>query len=217
MAEGQPEEEEEIRNFPCPLCPNAYKSARSLKRHLEEKHADDPHLQGELELVPKDTCPFCRQAFGNVTKHKRCCKSNPDVAKPTGVQPLPVPPHPYENLSNAEMVDKFADRLVRRLLPHEKVDCVRVLKQFIQHETSKDPEFRAFHWFVVGTRQKRDPRFRHLRIFSDYYEALCDPVRHTIIAYKHLNEWIGEKLMESWPEDDPLAINARNAASAKLT
>ena len=92
MAERQPEEEE--GKFQCQLCPNAYKSAKSLKRHLGEKHADDPLLQEAKASVPKDTCPFCRQAFGNVMKHKRICKSNPDAAKPPGVQPARVEPLP---------------------------------------------------------------------------------------------------------------------------
>ena len=38
-------------------------------------------------------------------------------------------------------------------------------------------------------------------------------MRHMSIAYKHVNDWIGEKVTESWQEDDPKAIVARNATS----
>ena len=41
-----------------------------------------------------------------------------------------------------------------------------------------------------------------------------ETLRHMSIAYKHVNDWIGEKVTESWQEDDPKAIVARNATSA---
>ena len=58
---------------------------------------------------------------------------------------------------------------------------------------------------------------------GDYMEALLkgrgkETLRHMSIAYKHVNDWIGEKVTESHgQEDDPQAIVARNAASAFLT
>ena len=86
MAERQPEEEE--KQFPCEFCPNAYKSAKALKAHMKEKHANEPSLQEAIKNAPKDKCPFCRNPFGNVVKHKRVCASNPEV--PTRVTPLPA-------------------------------------------------------------------------------------------------------------------------------
>ena len=86
MAERQPEEEE--KQFRCKFCPNAYKSAKALKAHMREKHADNPLLEEAIKSAPKDTCPFCREPFGNVVKHRRHCKSNPEV--PTRVTPLPA-------------------------------------------------------------------------------------------------------------------------------
>ena len=64
----------------------------------------------------------------------------------------------------------------------------------------------------------RDPRFRAFRIFGDYREALLkgrgkETLRHMSIAYKHVNDWIGEKVTESRQDDDPEKIVARNATS----
>ena len=243
MAERQPEEEE--GKFQCELCPNAYKSAKSLKRHLGEKHADDPLLQEAKESVRKDTCPFCMEAFGNVMKHKRSCKRNPDVALPPQVPParvqppqevqppppppppprvLPMqqrPPHPYEKLSNAEMVEKFADRLVHRLKLDAKgtvPDYVRVLKQFIQHETNKDTNFRAFQWFVVGTQQEIDPRFKPISELQDYIQALVSDqgektAERMTTVYSHLLKWIEEQINEQ--RSDPVSLVRQRGANAK--
>ena len=64
----------------------------------------------------------------------------------------------------------------------------------------------------------RDPRFRAFRILGDYIEALLkgrgkETLRHMSIAYKHVNDWIGEKVTESRQDDDPEKIVARNATS----
>lgn len=249
MAERYPEEEE--RKVPCTLCPNAYKSAKALLRHLRDNHANAPGLKEAIQKVPKDPCPFCGEGRANLVVHKRVCARNPDVQKarpvvppvppprvpatrgtpppvpppprvpPTQQQQQQRPPHPYEKLSNAEIVDKFTDRLLHRLKLDAKgtvPDYERHLKQFIEHETSEDPQFRAFHWFVVGTRQNRDPRFKPIRELQEYIQALIrDQGRKTVermlTVYTHLHAWIDEHLNEQLA--DPISLHKQRAANAK--
>ena len=241
MAERQPEEE--VGKFQCDLCPNVYKSAKSLKKHLDKNHADDPRLQEAKKSVPKDTCPFCRDAFGNVSNHKRSCKKNPqnpDVAlppqvpparvQPAGAQPLPKEPPPrvpqqeYEGMSDDDLVQKFCDRMTnRRGLQESSIkEYVRHLKAFIQHEKRKDSGFMAWRWFASGTKEQRDSRFIVLRRFDDYVEALITDqgkatVKQMMNAYSHLNTWIFEKVEEQMQGNDPLAQLARNKAGLKAS
>ena len=230
MAERQPEEEE--GKFQCELCPNAYKSAKSLKRHLADKHADDPLLQEANESVPKDTCPFCRQAFGNVMKHKRICKSNPDLAKPPGVQPArvepagvqPLPQVPYEGMSDDDLVQKFRDRMTNRKLVEESSikEYERHLKAFIRHEKGLDSKFMAWRWFASGTKEQRDSRFVLLRRFDDYVEALITDqgkatVKQMMNVYSHLSNWISEKVEEQMQGNDPVAQLAKRRADLKAS
>ena len=230
MAERQPEEEE--KQFPCEFCPNAYKSAKALLNHMREKHANEPLLQEAIKSAPKDTCPFCGEAFGNVVKHKPRCAKNPEKpppqVPPARVQPLPqvppprVPQQQYEGMSDDDLVQEFRNRMRKRKLLKESSikEYERHLKAFIQHEKRLDPRFMAWRWFASGTKEQRDSRFIVLRRFDDYVEAVrTDQGRATVkqmmSAYSHLNTWILEKVQEQMQGDDPLAQLGKNKAGLK--
>ena len=219
----------------CPLCPRVYETSKSAKWHLRQNHKGYPELEKLLKALTKDVCVYCGKEKSDLLRHKKTCSQNPKNREqeqqqlqslvPARVQPPPPtqqpPPHPYEKLSNAEMVDEFADRLVHRWKLDAKgtvPDYERVLKQFIRHETSKDPDFMAFHWFVVGTHEKRDPRFKPISKLQDYFQALVsDQGQKTVdrmtTVYSHLHRWIDEEINEQLA--DPLSLHRQRGVEAK--
>lgn len=147
----------------CPLCPGLYQSNKTLSWHLKQKHAGTPELDELIKALPKDVCPYCGKSKANLVEHKRTCSENP--AKRPAPEPEPeaateVPlalADPYAGLSNDDFFARFKQRMLRRLLMVEgsAEQYLRHVKSFVGHETSLDPQFVAWQWFRVGTKQDR--------------------------------------------------------------
>lgn len=167
MAERFPaaaaEEGERKSEVKCPLCHRLYQDSKAAGWHLRLKHKDAPELDKLLKALPKDVCPYCGKSKGNVVQHKRTCSQNP--AKRRAPEPEPeaateVPlalADPYAGLSNDDFFARFKQRMLRRRLMVEvsAEQYLRHVKSFVGHETSLDPQFVAWQWFRVGTKQDR--------------------------------------------------------------
>ena len=166
MAERFPAAAEEGKRksgVKCPLCPRVYETSKSAKWHLTVKHKDARELAEALKSLPKDVCPYCRKSKANLVEHKSTCSENP--AKRPAPEPEPeaateVPlalADPYAGLSNDDFFARFKQRMLQRLLMVEvsAEQYLRHVKSFVGHETSLDPQFVAWQWFRVGTKQDR--------------------------------------------------------------
>ena len=228
MAENIREDEGKVD---CPLCSSHFQSAKAAKWHLDTKHKGDPGLAEAVKSVGNDECPYCRRPKSNLVLHKRTCGARP---KPEAPQQQAAsanrvvqqdqrqrPPHPYEGLSNSDMVDKFEERMTSRfkLDPKGTVpDYRRDVKKFIQHELDLDPSFRAFTWFIYGTEQNIDPRWRAIRQFGEYREKyITKQGRKTVermnTVYGHLVRWIKEEVNQQLA--DPISLLEQSVTRAR--
>ena len=59
----------------CPLCESTFKVAFGVRRHLMNKHDVKKNELKEFKIdCTKKRCPFCREYFGNLPKHRKVCK-----------------------------------------------------------------------------------------------------------------------------------------------
>ena len=80
----------------CPLCPKQYVHARSLRRHILEKHKEDkdrPEVKSATESRPEwnETCPYCFGSFVELRKHKKICPENPNGDSQVSSRKRPKP------------------------------------------------------------------------------------------------------------------------------
>ena len=147
----------------CPLCPRVYETSKSAQWHLRQNHKGYPELEKLLKSLPKDVCVYCGKEKSDLLRHKKTCSQNP--AKRPAPEPEPeaateVPlalADPYAGLSNDDFFARFKQRMLERKLNKEVSadQYLRHVKSFVGHETSLDPQFVAWQWFRVGTRQDR--------------------------------------------------------------
>ena len=145
------------------MCPKLYQDRKAAGWHLRLKHTDAPELDELLKALPKDVCPYCGKSKANLVEHKSTCSENP--AKRPAPEPEPeaateVPlalADPYAGLSNDDFFARFKQRMLERKLNKEVTadQYLHHVKSFVGHETSLDPQFVAWQWFRVGTRQDR--------------------------------------------------------------
>ena len=145
----------------CPLCPGLYQSNKTLSWHLKQKHAGTPELDELIKALPKDVCPYCGKSKANLVEHKSTCSENPakrPAPEPEAAAEAPlVLADPYAGLSNDDFFARFKQRMLERKLNKEVTadQYLHHVKSFVGHETSLDPQFVAWQWFRVGTRQDR--------------------------------------------------------------
>ena len=217
----------ENKRAKCPLCPRVYQSAKALREHLSANHWAHPQLEEATRSLKKDTCPYCGSPKADVSRHKRTCGSRPLADAPQQQAPpanrvvQQRPPHRYEGLSNSDMIAKFQEWMTRRfkLDPTGAVPDYRGgLGKLMEHEIDLDPSFRAFTWFIVGTRENRDPRWRPIRPFGEYgqkYMTNCITVERMNTAYVHLVRWIEDEVTQQLA--DPVSQLSAGGPSSPAT
>ena len=215
--------QEDAGKFECPLCSRGFQSAKSTRWHLKEKHKGHPRQEEAYKSVPNDTCPYCGKGMTNLVSHKRTCGSRPLADAPQQQAPpanrvvRQRPPHRYEGLSNSDMMAKFQEWMTRRF----KLDprgAVQGLGKLLEHELDLDSSFRAFTWFIVGTSENRDPRWRRIRPFGEYrqkYMTNCVTVEKMNTAYLHLVSWIEDEVTQQLA--DPVSQLSAGGPSSPAT
>ena len=121
----------------CTLCGDgsqSFKWTKSLKRHMKDKHANQPGLDEALQAVPvspKKRCKACGKLVGNVHQHRLACKPRAE-AKPE------------------DFVQAFRDRLASikggRCAGTTRDTYVTQLQKFLRFETSKNANFSPWDW-----------------------------------------------------------------------
>ena len=121
------------------------------------------------------------------------------------------PPHKYEGASNKEMVEHFKKRMRERQQNTENTVNMYspVLEDFFKLEESRDPEFKAYRWWVW----RKD--YVPIRPVDEYLAVMLrDKGRKTgeriCTVYKHLHTWIDEALNEA--QTDPLSLHRQRAS-----
>ena len=226
------EEENTKRN--CTLCPRKYESGKALREHLKTSHKGHEALEQALKSVAPDACRYCHQEFKSIHNHERKCAARQRPEAPEQQAPSvnravqqhqqqqreQGQPHPYAGLSNAEILDKFKERLTNHLKLDPKgtvPDYLRDLKNFMQHELDLDKDFKARDWFLVGP---RGGPLRPLQQQADYVEHLTSAgqgkktVDRISTVYTHLHTWITEHLNDQL--GDPMSVHLAKAERAKV-
>ena len=113
---GEPKE----KKCKCPLCPKRYFDARTLKRHIVNKHNEEKDLPHVVDATKsreewKEECPYCGKRLVEVRKHK-CPQSSRE--------------HPKEmtSLSNYQFIQLFKARLNRECRPKTASAYISALK-----------------------------------------------------------------------------------------
>ena len=226
MAESIREEEGQVQK--CPLCSLVYKSGKACKEHLYDKHRGHPNLTEEVKKVASDKCPYCGQPKADVSRHKQTCRARPPPPIQVVEQRMQEPvhqqmvqqqpqqqqrrrqPHKYEGASNKEMVEHFKKRMKDRQNNTESTVKMysKVLEDMFELEEARDPEFKAFRWWVLRNDYVAMPPV------NDYLAASAmgrgpETNKRICTVYTHLHKWIEEALNEA--QTDPLSLHRQRA------
>ena len=192
----------------CPLtdCPKAkgnkvkgYTSRKSLVRHLDEDHKDNPTRTEVKNSLPRElfTCKLCgSRGLTNLSDHQR----RPICAQ--GQQQAQEPKKGQERTNN-----NFLDAYRKRLSTHghnlaESTinDYTADIKKMIMVEVSKDSSFSAWCWLSTDPNQ-----WKNVGVAGEYQrrELGGSSWKKLVCARQYLISWMEEEWTKT--KEDPLA------------
>lgn len=205
----------------CHVCGRMYVNAKSVVRHIKDKHPlvfKDPNFKETLaksKVTPKRKCPYCGKEFSGANyKHIKLCNRRPDLVLRPAQEPGQAP---MDEVSPEEFLELYKRRVLSSSLrtgSSTATSYVSKIRYMIKKEKELDAEFSPHHWFL----RPNDPRFRTLRVIDDYQrwksnDWKSQSTKQLCSAYSILWRWIEYNL--SLMEDSARARHANLLPAVK--
>ena len=193
----------------CPLCDITIKHARTLKRHLNKQHKDNPRLEECLKLLPKEEavpCRICRKPQKNPARHEKMCREK--LARRRQDE------RGEDHSTNETFIAHFKAVLQTAQFDNCRPKTVKiyvsVLKKMIRHEVSKDENFNAWDWFAWGSQSHKvlSKPADYAGLFTEGYK------RQWPTVYGHLHRLVDEKRLEG--QESPAEQHARRGRELEM-